>query len=149
MSDLKGFKDLSKKLSDLEKKAGEKIVRRGAAKMGQVVRKEIRANAPRKTGKLHKQIKYTNKRVRTGGYLVKVGAFNDAFYAKFLEGGAKPHVIPGKRSRKRPSIGGRPFTKINHPGIKATKFIEKSFKRSQSRAVSEAGKIMFKLLAQQ
>ena len=146
MSDVKGFKELSRALKNLDSKTQSKIIRRGTAKMAQVVRKEMRANAPRKSGKLKKSISYKNRRDRRGGYTAQVGAFSDGFYAKFIEQGTKPHVIKPKRGRSI-SVKRNQYTEINHPGIKANPFLERSFNKSQKRAMREAGNIMFKLMA--
>lgn len=146
MSSIKGFEQISRKLKNLEKKAGNRIVRRGAAKMAQVVRKEMRRNAPRKSGKLNKELRYKVSRDRRGGFTAKVGAFNDAFYAKFLEDGTKAHKISGKKGG-RLRINGNVRPQANHPGTRGTKFLSKSFQASRKRAIEEAGKIMMKELA--
>ena len=145
MSDLNGFKELSRALKALDKKTQAKIVRRGTAKMAQVVRKEMRANVPRQSGKLKKALKYKNSRDRTGGYTATVGAFSDGFYAKFIEKGTKPHEIKSKRG-KAVSVGGKQYKSVKHPGQKARPFMLKSFENSRRRALSEAGALMFKLM---
>lgn len=145
MSSLKGFEQVSKRLRNMEKKAGNKVVRRGIAKMAQVVRKEMRRNAPRKTGTLRKELRYKITRSRSGGFTAKVGAFNDAYYAKFLESGAKPHKIPKKKG-KRVVLNGNVVQNIQHPGVRGTKFLSKSFTTSKSRAINEAGQVMLKEL---
>lgn len=129
----------------MEKKAGNKVVRRGVSKMAQVVRKEMRKNAPKRSGKLHKELRYKVQRDRRGGFTAKVGAFNDAFYAKFLEDGAKPHRIPKKKGGIV-VINGKVNANVEHPGVRGTKFLSKSFEQSRSRAIKEAGKIMMKEL---
>lgn len=114
--------------------------------MAQVVRKEMRRNAPRKSGNLNKELRYKVSRDRRGGFTAKVGAFNNAFYAKFLEDGAKAHRIKSKKgSRLRINDGFR--SEVSHPGTRGTKFLSKSFKASQKRAIDEAGKVMMKELA--
>lgn len=145
MSSIKGFEQISKKLKNMEKKAGNKVVRRGVSKMAQVVRKEMRKNAPRKSGKLNKELRYKVQRDRRGGFTAKVGAFNDAFYAKFLEDGTKAHKIPKKKGAKV-VINGSVRQSANHPGMRGSKFLSKSFSQSKSRAIKEAGQIMMKEL---
>lgn len=145
MSELKGFKELAKVMQNLEQKTQDKIVRRGAAKMAQVVRKEMRNNAPKKTGNLRKNIMYKNKRIRSGGYQATVGAFGKGYYARFIEGGTKSHIIKPKRGKI--AIKGKVYSEINHPGQKKQPFLEPAFKRSQKRAMDEAGKLMFKLMS--
>lgn len=114
--------------------------------MAQVVRKEMRRNAPRRTGKLNKELRYKVSRDRRGGFTAKVGAFNDAFYAKFLEDGTKAHSISAKQGGKL-RINGNFRSQANHPGTRGTKFLSKSFNASRKRAIEEAGKIMMKELA--
>ncbi len=145
MNELKGFKELAKTLQTLESKTEQKIVRRGAAKMAQIVRKEMRAAAPKKTGNLRKNIIYKNKRVKSGGYQATVGAFGDGFYARFIEGGTKKHAIKAKKGKL--SVKGKVYTEIQHPGQRKKPFLEPAFKRSQKRAMDEAGKLMFKLMS--
>lgn len=129
----------------MEKKTGNRIVRKGVAKMAQVVRKEMRRNAPRKSGKLNKELRYKVRRDKRGGFTAQVGAFNDAYYARFLEGGAKPHTITPK-NKKGVSVGGKVYKSIKHPGIRATRFISKSFETSRHTAIKQAGEIMMKEL---
>lgn len=145
MSSIKGFEKISKRLKNMEKKAGNKVVRRGVSKMAQVVRKEMRRNAPRKTGKLNKELRYKVKRDKRGGFTAQVGAFNDAYYARFLEGGAKPHRITPK-NKKGVSVGGKVYRSIQHPGVRATRFLSKSFQASRNIAIKQAGEIMMKEL---
>lgn len=145
MSSIKGFEQISRKLKNIEKKAGNKVVRRGVSKMAQVVRKEMRRNAPRRSGKLNKELRYKVQRDRRGGFTAKVGAFNDAFYAKFLEDGTKPHRIPKKNGGKV-VINGSVRQNASHPGTRGTKFLSKSFDKSRKRAIQEAGVIMMKEL---
>lgn len=145
MSDLKDFEKLAKKLRKIQRKAANEVIKKGARKMAQVVRKEMKQNAPKRTGTLIKNLKYSVKKYKRGGYIAKVGAFNDAYYAKFLEEGAKPHRIPKKKGKKV-VLNGKVVQDIQHPGITGNKFLSKSFEKSKNEAIREAGKIMFKEL---
>lgn len=143
MIKLKGFEELSRKLNQIESKVSRSIVRKGTAKMAQVVRKEMRAKAPRKTGKLKKELRYKIRRKTSGGFTAEVGAFNGAYYAKFIEKGTKMHKIRAGSKRKVLSFRGRTVSEVEHPGISAKPFIEPAFKAAKDRAVKEAGiKIM-------
>jgi len=150
MNDLKGFAQLSKKLKSMDKKLAEKVLRRGSAKMAQVISKEMKQAAPRNSGNLRKSITYTNKRSRSGGYFAKVGAFKtktaNGFYAKFVEFGTSRHAIKPK-NKKTLSVGGNHYREVSHPGAKARPFIEPAFERARKRAVNESGRLMFKLLS--
>tara|TARA_B100001063_G_scaffold247320_1_gene292620 strand:+ start:11933 stop:12382 length:450 start_codon:yes stop_codon:yes gene_type:complete len=145
-SSIKGYEKIAKTLKNLDSKSANKVVRRGVSKMAQVVRKEMRRNAPRRTGQLNKELRYKVSRDRQGGFTAQVGAFNKAYYAAFLENGTKPHKIPKKKGAKV-VLNGRVVQNINHPGTKGSKFISKSFQKSRKRAVEEGGKVMFQLMA--
>lgn len=147
---LEGFDELAKGLGRLNVDLRKKIVRRGVSKMAQVTRKRMRQLAPRRTGNLHKNLKYTVRRDRRGGFTAKVGAFNTAYYAKFLEGGTKPHKITSRKVKKG-KIGGLKlgfavYKQVDHPGASKKPFIEKAFNQSQDQAIKEAGDLMFKLI---
>lgn len=145
MNELKGFRQLNRRLRSLDAKLAEKVLRRGSARMAQVITKEMKQAAPRNKGNLRKSITYSNKRVRNGGYFARVGAFRTSkrsgFYAKFLEFGTKGHVI------KKASVNNQFYSEVNHPGMSAQPFIKPAFERSYRRAMSDAGKLMFKLIA--
>lgn len=151
MNNIKGFKELSRRLKNMEGKVAQKVVRRGSARMAQIVAKEMKQAVPRGKGNLRKSITYSNKRNRRGGFSAKVGAFRtaraDGFYAKFVEFGTKKHTIRGK-TKKSVSVGGSQFSEVQHPGNRANPFIEPAFKRSYRRAMNESGRLMFKLIAE-
>lgn len=77
--------------------------------------------------------------VRSGTYVKSItGRTNNKksfigtplWYAHFLEGGTKPHLIKAKPG-KFLSIYGRLVKKVNHPGIKASKPIESTVEDMQ------------------
>lgn len=147
MSELKGFKEVSKKLETVEKRMQQKIVRRGAAKFAQVVRKEMRKNAPKgKSGTLRKELRYKIKKINSGGYEATIGAFGKGFYASFLEFGTKRHALTTKK-KKVISVNGNPRANVMHPGQKAQPFLKRSFESSSKRATTEAGKVMFTMIS--
>lgn len=151
MSDFSGFDELARKLQSIDAKLATKVVRRGNARIAQVVAKEMKANAPVKTGTLKKSISYSNKRQRNGGFIAKVGAFTttryDGFYANFVEHGTDPHEIKA-RNKKSLSFSGRNIKSVNHPGSKRKPFIKAAFERSYKRGINESGRLMFKLLSE-
>jgi HK97 gp10 family phage protein len=146
MIKLNGFKEISKTLKTLETKTANKIVRKGVAKMAQIVRKDMRKRAPRKSGKLKKELRYKIVKSKKGGFTASVGAFNDAFYANFIEKGTKRHVIKPKGKRRVLSFGGRNATEVTHPGTPAKPFIEPAFKASRDEAIKQAGKLIMREL---
>lgn len=144
MSSLEGYQKLNKSLRDLSQKMANKVVRKGTAKMAQVVRKEMRKDAKKfkKSGKLNKELRYQVKKDRSGGFKAQVGAFNDAFYMSFLEFGTKPHRIPKKKGTKL-SIKGRVVENVQHPGIKGQNTLSKAYKKAKDDALKQAGVVMF------
>ena len=142
MIKLKGFEEISRKLKELDSKVSNKIVRKGVSKMAQIVRKDMRARSPNKTGTLRKELRYKITRLKTGGFNAEVGAFNKAFYANFIEKGTKKHTIKPKKGNKVISFGGRSAASVSHPGTKARPFIEPALKSKQNEAVREAGRII-------
>lgn len=151
MSDLKGFKELSKTLKNLDGKQKQKVVRRGNAKMAQIIAKEMKMKAPKNSGNLKKSITYNNKRMRSGGFFAKVGAFKtaraDGFYARFVEFGTKKHEIKPK-NRKVLRVNGGFSKSVTHKGARPKPFLESAFKSSYRRAQNEAGQLMFKLISE-
>jgi len=156
MSDLKGFEQLAKKLKRLETATQKKIVRRGVTKMATVIRKEMRNKAPRKSGRLYKNLRFTTRRDPNGGFTAKVGAFNWGFHARFLEYGTKPHRIPnqtvgrGRHKRRNKAvvkIGNRIYSSVMHPGSKPKPFMQSAFMASRDKAMREAGKAMFDMMS--
>jgi HK97 gp10 family phage protein len=146
MIKLNGFKEIGKTLKTLETKVATKVVRKGVAKMAQIVRKDMRKRAPRKTGKLKKELRYKIVKSKKGGFTASVGAFNGAFYANFIEKGTKRHVIKPKGRRKVLSFGGKSVASVVHPGTNARPFIEPAFKASQDEAIKQAGKVIMREL---
>ena len=147
MSNIRGFKEVSKKLSNIQDKLARKITRRGAAKFAQIVRKNMRRNAPKRSGTLKKNLKYKVKPIRGGGFTAHIGAFDDGFYGKFIEKGTKKHELTSKKNRFI-SVNGQPRANVIHPGQSAKPFIKKSFEQAEKQALKEAGQLMFKLIAQ-
>ncbi len=149
--DLIGYKELSKKLKRMGGKAADTVIKRGNAKMSQVVAKEMRKAAPVKSGNLRKSISYQNKKMRHGGYGAKVGAFKsrraDGFYADFIESGTGKYLI---RPRKTKSLSFKRlhYREVEHKGVRPKPFIRPAFKRSYRRAQVQAGALMFKLITQ-
>jgi phage gpG-like protein len=105
-------------------------LRKVTKEMSKQVKAKIKSLGLVKSGQLAKSIRgsTTNKKSFVGTKL---------WYAHFLEGGAKPHII---KPRKR---GGHKYLwwrglkppgviKVNHPGVKAYKFTEGTFEKMQA-----------------
>lgn len=149
---ISGLKELNAKLKKMASRDANRITRRGISKMAQIIRKEMRAQAPRETGDLRKNIAYKIFRDSRGCFRGKVGPRPKAFYARFIEFGTAAHMIPRKDTKGRPQkklkIGNRVLTSVTHPGIRPKPFLRPAFEASKRRAVDEAGKLMWALIEQ-
>lgn len=96
----------------------------------------------RRTGNLSRHIDYTVQQNGTQ-IVMKVGVVRgeqDVPYAKFLEGGTRPHVIRPKNARVLAfSVGGEQvFAKaVNHPGTPAFRFLRSSLAENRQMIVKE------------
>jgi HK97 gp10 family phage protein len=143
-----GLKELNAKLKSLATKEANRITRRGITRMATVIRKEMRARAPKKTGFLRKNLAYKITKDNRGGFIGTVGPKDKAYYARFLEFGSAAHLIPGatKRRLKALQIKGQIFTQVQHPGTRPKPFLRPAYEATKMRAVEEAGQVMWKLI---
>lgn len=119
-----------------------KVVRKAARAGGGVIVKAVRRNSPVDTKLLKRSFTQKIKWYRTSGTIVSViGAKskkergrNPANYLHLLEGGVKPHTIPGPVTFER---GGVQVTvpSVDHPGFPAMKFMERSFRQTHGQAL--------------
>ncbi len=143
---IEGLKGLQETLEKLAKKDSRRITRRGIAKIGQVIRKEMRNRAPIKTGLLRNSIGYKTFR-SVGGFRGTVGPGPKVFYARFLEYGAARHFIPSKNAAERfVVIGGKVFSRVDHPGTSPRPFLRPAYDAVKVKAVEECGKLMWELI---
>ncbi|WP_035430866.1 hypothetical protein [Bacillus sp. UNC322MFChir4.1] len=96
-------------------KSGMKLITRQVPKE---VRNKIRSLGLVRTGSFAKSI-----RGKTAKDKSIIGS--RYFVGHILEGGAKPHIIKGRKGKKLwfPGLK-RPVRKVRHPGIKAYKYLE-------------------------
>lgn len=147
---LEGLKDLNKALKQLDGKLATKINRRALAGAAQVVRKEMRLQAPRDQGTLYKELRYKIKKSKEKtGFSGSVGPTEKVFYARYLEYGTSAHDIPapmvgrGRNRRKNKaavSFGGAVFSRVSHPGQRPTPFLRPAYMSSRLRALQEMKK---------
>ena len=130
---IEGLSEMNKALKKLDAKVATKISRAGLAEAAKVMRKEMRARAPRDSGNLRKNIKYKLKRFQRRGYKGSVGVMSKAFYASFIEYGSSPHKIKGV------AIEGKPFASVDHPGIEAKPFLRPAFEAKKEAAIKAIG----------
>lgn len=149
---LDGLKELNKALKQLDGKLATKINRRAIAKGAQVIRKEMRAQAPRGKGKgkLHKELRYRIEKAKSYvGFIAWVGPTKKAFYARFLEYGTAAHDIPapmvgGRKNRRKNNVtvsfGGAVFSRVHHPGQRPQPFLRPAYMSSRLKAIDEMRK---------
>lgn len=142
---LEGMKELNKALKQLDGKLATKFNRRALAGAAQVIRKEMRLQAPRDRGTLHKELRYKLKKSRDRtGFTGSVGPTKKAFHARFIEFGTAPHGIPapmkgrGRHRRKNNatvSFGGAVFSRVDHPGQRPAPFLRPAYMSSRLKAL--------------
>lgn len=117
--------DQNQELAPKVIKSGMKLITKQAPKK---VRAKIRSLGLVKTGHLVKTI-----RGKTGKEKSIIGSQH--FKGHIIEGGAKPHIIKPKRGNGTglwiPGFP-RPIKRIQHPGIKGYKFLEKTIDDMQN-----------------
>jgi len=154
--EIKGLREINRELKNLDRKVATKISRAGAAKMAQVIRKEMRRRAPKRTGKARKNIRYKIKKLPGGGgFYGWVGPFDEAFYLRFIELGTQAHFIPSKpkrgskRKQKPVAFDGMVFSRVNHPGITAQPFLRPAYEAKKVEAVQEGEKRIRTMIAKE
>jgi HK97 gp10 family phage protein len=143
--DVKGLSDIFKELSKLgsviQKKAAIDMTRVAANEM----RKALRKNTPVVTGTLKKSIRNIRiYRSETDRITYQIGFGKKGWYARLVEFGVQPHLIPksGKASPMR--IGQNVFTgPIQHPGFQPRRFVTRTFEENYDNAI-KAGESAFK-----
>ena len=120
--------DLSRIYRRLDTKTIQKMEVAGIRKGAQTLRAAMRKLAPkRKSGLLHKNLIYTVQKEKGGaGVVAHIGPTYKAFYASFIEHGAKKHIIKGRKG-KRLAIAGGAYYQVEHPGVKPAPFIRPAF----------------------
>ena len=138
---LNGLKDLNKRLEKLGGKVSNKVSRDAVREGAKVIRKEMRARAPRKTGELRRNIRY-RIRGRKGNFHAKVGLSRKIYYGWFIEYGTQEHLIPsptvgrGRNKRKNTrklKINGVVISRVMHPGIRQRPFMRPAWDSSKRK----------------
>lgn len=150
---VQNLEQVTERMSLLERRLQDKILRQGLNAAVGVVRKEVQANAPVQTGALKRAIRSSTRRYTDGRIVgrVTIGGINKrtgerVWYARLVEGGVKPHEIrpsKGKRALRikvgsfARSVGGKDvfFKSARHPGFKGRFFIRRAYQSSKDRAV--------------
>lgn len=84
---IEGLKELNRALELLPEEVQRRIAGRALLQGGKVVQAAVAANAPVKTGKLHKSIIIKSARLHGAAVSRQVGTASFAFYGKFSEFG--------------------------------------------------------------
>lgn len=149
--EVEGLADLSKQLLGFADAVQRKVMRGALAAGARVVRDDAKANVPvapateynaakynSVAGSLRKSIRVSSRVDRKAGVVratVVAGSF-DAYYARWVEFGTKPHVIHAKDGSVLDMQG--VFTRlIHHPGSNARQFMRKAID-SQLQAATQA-----------
>lgn len=98
-SEITGLKDLAKNVDKLSKSFAKSTLRTALRNAAAPVRKEARAQAPRETGRLRRNIKSKATVKRSGYGYADVGVTTEAFYGNLIETGtsqqpARPFLRP-------------------------------------------------------
>ena len=137
------------------------LSRKATRDMGNILKKEMQRRVPSETGAARRGIKVSVRKAKKfKGWYARVGYGRkvnktDLFYVNILEGGADPHRIPNKtigRGRnkrendisKRPTFGGKSYTSVNHPGIRARKFVRATYVTKRRAAIAKGSSTMLK-----
>jgi HK97 gp10 family phage protein len=145
----KGLKQLEKALVELGRGAGNQVLSGALRDAARPIVKSARSKMPVKSGTLRRGIK--TEVVRGNGQSKTVATLhigydkNKAWYARFIEKGTKPHVIPsptvgrGKNKRKNTAVvsfGGKVYSKINHPGMSAKPILLPAFSSGYKQSIA-------------
>lgn len=136
---VKGLKELSKKLENLPENLKKKAVRRSIAAGAKLIQKQAKANAPRRTGALRRAIAVRGMRSRRNKDLIRSGLFvrhgsartksalkksEDPYYWWFVENGYR---AVGRSHRKGRKTAGRK--------IPAKRYIGRAIDSNTGRAI--------------
>lgn len=146
---VEGLADAKKKLEQLTDAEMKKAEQSGLRAGAQVIAREAKRRAPRKTGRLATR----GIGVRTS---VKVALLQNKAEAqvgtnrigRLQELGSKPHTIRAKRGRVMRSGKGAFLGKsVRHPGNRARPFLRPAAMASENEVVKEYGKAFMKRVA--
>lgn len=142
---VRGLKELSKKLEKLPNNLRKKAVRRSIAAGTKIISKEAKANAPRRTGATRRAISVRGISSRRNRNLIRSGIFvrhgkartksaaakgDDPFYWYFIEKGFHTRGPKGSKGRKIPG----------------KRFIERAITSRKGRAIATVRKTLKKEL---
>lgn len=156
MRKIRDGKELEQALIAMGARAGSAVLRGAVRDALKLQQKEARRLIPKKTGESAKHIKIrvlSGKGKRSDVVTGFLGAVTrQAFKLKFIEKGTAKHAIPnktvgrGRHKRKNKAkvvIGGRVFSRVNHPGSKPNPFLKPAFDAKQKQSVRIFGERVY------
>ena len=132
---VRGLKELDTFLAQLPNNIQYKLMR-GALRAGiNVIKDEVKANVPVKSGTLRAGIKVSTRSSR-GVVSAKVKTTGKhAHIARWLEYGVAAHIIRPRR-KKSLSFGGTAVEGVNHPGLKPKPFMRPALDKRAQEALT-------------
>jgi hypothetical protein len=133
-----GVEELQRALAKAEVGPLKKTLQKGTNASAKFLKPKVQAAAPRRTGKLRKNISAAQAKRDRPASIVKVS--RKVFYDHFVVGGTKPHRIrfPDQVAAGVPKSQGN----IEHPGGKANPFFERVGEQYDREAFAIADKII-------
>lgn len=104
-----GLKELDQALQQMAWPAARRALRKGMRQGANVVRDEVRAKAPVKTGNLRRKIRTRERREDADGLRFAIEIPRSAFYGRFIEFGtsriaAKPFMRPAAEAKTEAAV---------------------------------------------
>lgn len=152
-SNIKGFEELEKALSEFPQKLFKNALRRALYAGVKVIAKEAKVMCPvappshaaakygAVQGELRRSIRYGTKFDKATGKAygyVKAGATDKnlaPFYAHFVEFGTAAHLIFPRNGTGALALGDRVFAKVSHPGATPHPFMRPAMDAKQYEAI--------------
>ncbi len=146
---IEGLNELKKKLDELAPKMEKKIVGQALRQGTNVIRDSARSKVNSISGNLKKSIKTVGvkgKKPLVSEMNVRVRG-KDAFYAKFVEFGTKPHVILPKKGMAL-LVKGKEYRIVHHPGAVAKPFMRPAFDENYQKAIDRFKEVVSQKLSE-
>lgn len=135
---VRGLRDLARFLDQFPAKVERTILRSALRAGAKVILAHARASASSVSGRLRASMRVSTG-TRGGQVSARVVAGGaDAFYARFVEYGTKPHTITAA-NRGALSIGGLFFQSVDHPGARARPFMRPAMDTQAQPALVATG----------
>jgi HK97 gp10 family phage protein len=149
-----GLAELKKQLQELPAKIEGNVMRGALTAALKVLRREVLANIPEKTGALKKSVKirFDRKSLKRGyvnGYLT--AGDKQAYYAHMIEFGTasfytgkgssvgRPYTIVSKKKGGSLVFGGQSYRSVTHKGIRPRPFMRPAVDGSTNEALKAMG----------